>query len=570
MSGAQAGRRRRWVAAGLVAALAITLAGCGDSDEPIQAAAAAVGAAAPGEQAAAKAATQLTVAPARTSVAFGSAATVTVTLTANAAPAAGQRVQVAAGDAAVSGTTGADGAATVDLPVLPAGRQEITATYAGNDTALPATATGSVTVDPAATTLALTLTPLPSGAATAAVALTSATGVPVTGSVTFAVNGAPLGPVPVAANAAAVEIPAAMGIGDHAIIAAFVPDNPAQLTAAQAAGTVSITKAPVTVAVTGRETVRYGDWTSVDVTVQSAAGGDAAAIDLSGPVALTDASGAVLADGATDAAGHASLEFLVRADPGPITYTVSYGGTDVTDAGQAQLAQQITQTNVDLAIDYPDTVKPGDVPRISLSVIGTPDTPTGTAVIAVDGTEIAAGQLSDGSISGTAPALAAGEHTISVRYGGDARFEANEASATITAAEPPANPNAAGAAGLQASNPCPASADACIDLSNERAWLQSGGEITYGPVPITSGMAGYRTRTGTFSVFFKNRDHRSSLFDDAPMPNSVFFDGDIAFHAGSLSEQSHGCIHLSYAASEVFFDALGLGETVVAWGAAPY
>ncbi|MEP6562349.1 MAG: L,D-transpeptidase, partial [Nakamurella sp.] len=122
----------------------------------------------------------------------------------------------------------------------------------------------------------------------------------------------------------------------------------------------------------------------------------------------------------------------------------------------------------------------------------------------------------------------------------------------------------------QASNPCPATASACVDLAAEQAWLQTDGKITYGPVSITSGAAGSRTRTGTFSVFWLDKNHKSSLFNNAPMPNSVFFDNDIAFHQGSLSAQSNGCIHLSWDASETFFDTLSVGDSVYVWGAPPY
>ena len=61
---------------------------------------------------------------------------------------------------------------------------------------------------------------------------------------------------------------------------------------------------------------------------------------------------------------------------------------------------------------------------------------------------------------------------------------------------------------------------------------------------------------------FKNADHRSTLFNDAPMPNSVFFNGGIAFHQGSLTALSHGCLHLSGPASKKFLGALAVGETV--------
>ena len=63
-------------------------------------------------------------------------------------------------------------------------------------------------------------------------------------------------------------------------------------------------------------------------------------------------------------------------------------------------------------------------------------------------------------------------------------------------------------------------------------------------MPITHGRKGFRTPPGTFQVSFKNADHVSSIYD-AQMPYSVFFNGGIAFHQGSLRQLSHGCIHLS-------------------------
>jgi len=111
--------------------------------------------------------------------------------------------------------------------------------------------------------------------------------------------------------------------------------------------------------------------------------------------------------------------------------------------------------------------------------------------------------------------------------------------------------------------PCMATARACIDLSANRSWLLDGaGHVIYGPVPITSGRPGYRTPTGTFHVLYKDIDHKSHEFDDAPMPYSVFFVGGIAFHAGSLSVPSHGCIHLSTTAAKTYFNTLHVGDIV--------
>jgi hypothetical protein len=112
--------------------------------------------------------------------------------------------------------------------------------------------------------------------------------------------------------------------------------------------------------------------------------------------------------------------------------------------------------------------------------------------------------------------------------------------------------------------PCAATVRACIDLAHNKAWLLRGGVVEYGPVPITSGRSGYRTPVGTFRVLSKERVHLSRAFDDAPMPYSVFFIPGIAFHQGSLSVTSHGCIHLSKAAAIRFFGSLARGDVVQA------
>lgn len=109
--------------------------------------------------------------------------------------------------------------------------------------------------------------------------------------------------------------------------------------------------------------------------------------------------------------------------------------------------------------------------------------------------------------------------------------------------------------------PCTGAADACVDLSSNQTWLLSDGQITYGPVPITSGRSGFETPPGTFKVGWKNKDHVSSIYD-APMPYSVFFNGGIAFHQGSLNEKSHGCIHLGKGAASTYFSELSVGDTV--------
>ncbi|MGH3782762.1 MAG: L,D-transpeptidase family protein, partial [Pseudonocardiaceae bacterium] len=52
-------------------------------------------------------------------------------------------------------------------------------------------------------------------------------------------------------------------------------------------------------------------------------------------------------------------------------------------------------------------------------------------------------------------------------------------------------------------------------------------------------------------------------FHNAPMPYSVFFTNTgIAFHEGSLSRASAGCIHLNHTAATTFFSKLSVGQVV--------
>ncbi|MFD9888304.1 L,D-transpeptidase [Amycolatopsis sp. NPDC059027] len=102
---------------------------------------------------------------------------------------------------------------------------------------------------------------------------------------------------------------------------------------------------------------------------------------------------------------------------------------------------------------------------------------------------------------------------------------------------------------------------ACADISAHQAWLLQGGKVIYGPVPMLPGLKSYPTPTGTFHVLSKVKNFWSTEFK-APMPNSVFFYPGDAFHSGSLSQYSHGCIHLSSGASLTFFNTLHVGDVV--------
>jgi hypothetical protein len=112
---------------------------------------------------------------------------------------------------------------------------------------------------------------------------------------------------------------------------------------------------------------------------------------------------------------------------------------------------------------------------------------------------------------------------------------------------------------------CPAAAKACVDLSDHLTWLQSGGRITYGPVSMEPGPPGTRHATprGTFHVQWKaGPDYISTEYNE-PMPYAVFFaPGGVAFHGGSLTTSSHGCVHLTRASARYYHDHLPVGAEV--------
>jgi lipoprotein-anchoring transpeptidase ErfK/SrfK len=131
----------------------------------------------------------------------------------------------------------------------------------------------------------------------------------------------------------------------------------------------------------------------------------------------------------------------------------------------------------------------------------------------------------------------------------------------LAATPAPAVP--AGDAQLVDGTPCTVTAKACVDLDSHQAWLISAGKVVGGPVEMMPGAPDEPTPVGTFSVLWKDKNHVSEEYPGAQMPNSVFFtDGGVAFHEGSLTRFSAGCVHLSKADSESFYDYLQVGDQV--------
>ncbi len=113
---------------------------------------------------------------------------------------------------------------------------------------------------------------------------------------------------------------------------------------------------------------------------------------------------------------------------------------------------------------------------------------------------------------------------------------------------------------------CPPPATACVDLSRHLTWLQSGGRVSFGPVRMEPGPPGtvHATPRGTFQVSWKAGPGFMSTTYHEPMPWAVFFaPGGVAFHGGSLTVPSHGCVHLTVPNARYYNEHLPVGAEVV-------
>src|SRR5882762_9916569 len=84
--------------------------------------------------------------------------------------------------------------------------------------------------------------------------------------------------------------------------------------------------------------------------------------------------------------------------------------------------------------------------------------------------------------------------------------------------------------------------------------------------PVSTGTTGRETPAGVFAVLEKDKDHHSSMYDDAWMPNMqrITWNG-IALHGGPLPgyAASHGCVRMPYGFAEKLFDKPRIGMRVI-------
>jgi lipoprotein-anchoring transpeptidase ErfK/SrfK len=96
-----------------------------------------------------------------------------------------------------------------------------------------------------------------------------------------------------------------------------------------------------------------------------------------------------------------------------------------------------------------------------------------------------------------------------------------------------------------------------IDLGSQTMTVSQNGLVKY-RWKVSTARKGYVTPTGSWRAKWLSRYHRSSKYENAPMPFAVFFTGDYAVH-GTYDlrrlgrRASHGCIRLHPNNAAAFF-----------------
>jgi lipoprotein-anchoring transpeptidase ErfK/SrfK len=93
-----------------------------------------------------------------------------------------------------------------------------------------------------------------------------------------------------------------------------------------------------------------------------------------------------------------------------------------------------------------------------------------------------------------------------------------------------------------------ASLTVTIDLSDQQMTVREQSRIVH-TWPVSTARAGYCTPVGTYRPIRLERMWYSTIYDNAPMPHSIFFHGGYAIHGtteiGNLGNPaSHGCVRL--------------------------
>ena len=114
-----------------------------------------------------------------------------------------------------------------------------------------------------------------------------------------------------------------------------------------------------------------------------------------------------------------------------------------------------------------------------------------------------------------------------------------------------------GLALLQAPAVSAATLTANVSISTQTMTVMHRGEVI-GRWPVSTARRGKVTPTGSWDAKWLSRNHKSSRYNGAPMPYSIFYNGNYAVHGTYQTKKlgrpaSAGCVRLSPDHAKVLF-----------------
>lgn len=96
-----------------------------------------------------------------------------------------------------------------------------------------------------------------------------------------------------------------------------------------------------------------------------------------------------------------------------------------------------------------------------------------------------------------------------------------------------------------------------VSISKQMMEVRHRGELIY-EWPVSTARKGKITPRGSFKPQWLSRNHKSSLYNNAPMPYSIFYSGHYAIHGTDQESKlgrpaSAGCVRLSRANAKILF-----------------
>src|SRR5690606_6285754 len=97
-----------------------------------------------------------------------------------------------------------------------------------------------------------------------------------------------------------------------------------------------------------------------------------------------------------------------------------------------------------------------------------------------------------------------------------------------------------------------------VDVSTQTMTVTHRGQVKY-RWKVSTARAGKITPSGTWTAKWLSRNHRSSRYNNAPMPYSIFYSGNYAVHGTNQVARlgrpaSAGCVRLDTRNAKILYD----------------